>query len=97
MSFEVDREGLLISNDTSNPIIRGFVEEVLSLAQRNANLSSKYTARDIIVASKLILPSPLKRRKSGNVAPSAFALKEEKRNASPDTTSNGVATDYHSN
>ena len=81
---EVDEEELVNVNDASDPIIKDFIEEVLALAQRKANLSTKYTARDILVASKLVLPSQLKRLKTSNVTPFALALKEEKGNAPPD-------------
>ena len=81
MSFpDVDEEELLNANDTSDPIIKDFIEEVLALAQRKASLSTKYTARGILVASKLVLPPSMKWLKSGNVTPFTLALKEERRN-----------------
>ena len=71
----------LTSRATSDPIIRDFVEEVLALAQNKASLSTKYTARDILLASKMVIPSNITRLKGGNVTPFALALKEEKCNA----------------
>ena len=88
LSLEVadgeDLRELYTSRATSDPIIRDFVEEVLALAQKKASLSTKYTARDIILASKMVIPSNLTRLKGGNVTPFALALKEEKCNAPPE-------------
>ena len=75
---------LLNANETSDPIIQDFIEEVLALAQWKANLSTKFTAKDILVASKLVLPSSMKRLKSGNVTTFTLALKEERTNAPQD-------------
>ena len=84
MSFPDIEEEELNANDASNPIIKDFIEEVLALAQWKANLSTKFTAKDILVASKLVLPSSMKRLKSGNVTTFTLALKEERTNAPQD-------------
>ena len=85
LTFEADEEEIFTSSEASDPIIKDFIEEVLHLAQRKACLSTKYTARDILLASKLVLPSSLKSLK-GRTCVTAFslALKEEKANAPPD-------------
>ena len=85
LTFEADEEEIFTSSEASDPIIKDFIEEVLHLAQRKVCLSTKYTARDILLASKLVLPSSLKRLK-GRTCVTAFslALKEEKANAPPD-------------
>lgn len=79
LTFEAGEEEIFTSSDISDPINKDFVEEVLLLRQRKASLSTKYTAPDILLASKLVLPSSLERLKGGtSVAPFALALKREK-------------------
>ena len=87
LTFEADNSeaDFPTSSDVSDPIIQDFIEEVLALAQRKASLSTKYTVRDIILASKLILPGSLGRAKGGTkVTPFGLALKEERASAPPD-------------
>jgi hypothetical protein len=76
-----DDDNLTVS-DISDPIIKEFVAEVVSLAQRRANNSTKYSARNIIIPAKLILPLSIRRMKKGAVTPFGLALKEE-RNHTP--------------
>ena len=76
-----DGDDILTVSDISDPIIKEFIDEVLLLAQRKANNSTKYSARDIIMAAKLILPSSIRRMKKGAVTPFGLALKEERNNA----------------
>ena len=86
-TFEADNseEDFPTPSVFSDPIIKDFVEEVLALTQRKANLSIKYTVRDIILASKLILLGSLGRAHGGTkVTPFGLALKEERANAPPD-------------
>ena len=58
LTFEADEEEIFTSSEASDPIIKDFIE-VLHLAQRKVCLSTKYTARDTLLASKLVLPSSL--------------------------------------
>jgi hypothetical protein len=52
-----DDDDILMVSDISDPIIKEFLDEVLFLVQRKANNSTKYSSRDIVMATKLILPS----------------------------------------
>jgi len=76
-----DADDNLTVSDISDPIIKEFIDEVLLLAQRKANNSMKYSARNIVMADKLILSSSIRRMKKGAVTPFALALKEERNNA----------------
>jgi hypothetical protein len=76
-----DDNGILTVSDISDQIIKEFIDDVLLLAQRKANNSTIYSARDIIMATKLILPSSMRKMTKGAVTLFGLALKEERNNA----------------
>jgi hypothetical protein len=76
-----DDDDILTVSDISDPIFEEFIDVVLLLAQRNANNRMKYSARDIIMAAKLILPLSIRRKKKRDVTPFGLALKEERNDA----------------
>jgi hypothetical protein len=77
---EDDDDNLMVS-DISDQILKEFIDEVLLLAQRKVKNGTKYSAGDIIMAAKLILPSSIRRMKKGAVRTFGLALKEERNNA----------------
>jgi len=76
-----DYDNILTVSDISELIIKEFIDAILLLAQRKANNSTKYSARDIIMAAKHIIPSSIRRMKKGAVTLFGLALKEERNNA----------------
>jgi len=76
-----DDDHILMVSDISDPIIKEFMDEVLLLAQLKSNNSTKYSARNIIMATIHIFPSSIRRLKNGAVMPFGLALKEERDNA----------------
>jgi hypothetical protein len=62
-----DDDDIIMVSDISDLIMKEFINEVLLLVQQKATNSMKCLALNIIMAAKLILPSSIRRMKTGAV------------------------------